>query len=347
MHIVVLAVALNTAAALQVVGHVTDALPATMHTATGGYHLSDWAWMNSQTPDHLLLHSESQKLLFCMIPKNACTEFLSLVMRLDGFPVQHWNPTAYKRQQLDVHYDTSRESLFFKRSERSHLQSILRAEVGKSPWVRAVVLRDPAERLLSAYYSKVARGYYGNLYPKNLSLGDFVSRLEEEGLNEQTDPHFRPQSYLCGLNETLEQFDIIGDFNNLQAAAQRILTALPARPNVEEILMHGWGPNRNMPLFGVSREAREQANVSSGSMMPVTHASWQSQKRGGTQQATNLLAFVEAAAEEGTTRNDGVLADLEGQLGPELRRRVERLYAMDYELLRRSRSISSAEPGQK
>jgi len=322
-------IAVDLAAALQV-SKTADVEHTKINSSEGGYDLSDWAWRNAQNPDYLLLHSETQRLLFCMIPKNACTEFLSLVMRLDGFGAKHWNPTAFHRQQLDVHYDSSRESLFFRHMDRSNLQNILRSEA----WVRAVVLRDPADRLLSAYYSKVVRGYYGDLYPHNLSIADFVSRLEEQGLDEQTDPHFRPQSYLCGLNETLEQFDVIGDFDNLQEAAERILAKLPSRLNVDELLMHGWGPNRNMPLFGVSREAREEANETSGSMMPVTHASWQEQKRGTKDSKT--LGLVEAAANEGTRRH---LA-LHAQLDESLRHRVEKLYEMDYDLLRRSRSIS-------
>jgi len=299
-----------------------------------GFHLSNWAWKNIQDANHLLLHSDVHRLMFCMIPKNACTEFLGLVMRLDGFTPVHWNPSAFGRKQLSIHYDTSREKLFFKGEERARLENILRGTVA-NPWVRAVVLRDPADRLLSAYYSKVVRGYYDDLYPKTMSLEDFVSRLEAEGVTDHSDPHFRPQSYLCGLNETLEQFDIIGKFEDLEGAAESMIAAISTpsrRLNSTKLLMEGWGPDRDMPLFGVPREQREAGHEAAQMMMPVTHARWE------IGQVDDLSGTDASQGEPQSTEDRESLAQLRDYLVSKepLHERVKALYDVDYALLERA-----------
>jgi len=187
------------------------------------FTLSAQAWSNVHFSSWLLLHSEPRHSLFCMIPKNACSEFLALMMRAHGLSSEHWNPPAHGKHQTLVHYDTAREDMFFGDGDSHVLEGILRNRT----WTKSVFLRDPVERFISAYISKVKKinKWFSQTYPSwagNLPIDRFVSVLESEGLHENTDPHFRPQSYLCGLSQTLSQYDFIGFMSNLEEDADRM-----------------------------------------------------------------------------------------------------------------------------
>ena len=106
-------------------------------------------------------------------------------------------------------------------------------------WTKATIFRDPAERLLSAYLDKVVgSGYTQNVFKidlgndannkTTLSFEEFVDlvtlppnfvngSLENvpvgHGLSANTDPHWRPQSMMCGLDFLLPHFDFVGNFN--------------------------------------------------------------------------------------------------------------------------------------
>merc|ERR1719316_1506296 len=93
---------------------------------------------------------------------------------------------------------------------------------------RAVFLRDPVHRLLSAYHSKVQTGMFDKAkgfpiaLPKTLDFESFVGHLEEYGVaHVDIDPHILAQSELCGLNETLPFMTFVGDFDNLNEDARR------------------------------------------------------------------------------------------------------------------------------
>lgn len=317
--------------------------------------LSDWAWEAAQNPNHLLLRSEKRKLLFCMIPKNACTEFLSLMMRLDGFSDNHWNPAKSSQAQVMVHFDKDREQFFFQSSGRQELENIL-VDGDQNGWVRAVFLRDPAERLLSAYRSKVMTGYYKDAgYPATLTLAEFVERLNADGLDESTEPHLRPQSFLCGLKDTIDRYNYVGDFNSLEAGANKLITKVGGDGLAEEMLNGGWGPYGNQSLFGVPRGLRE---AGSQAMMPTTNASgasWLRDAKSFTGKKPDNEPDFERSLEStdfATSLESGIFWQNEGaehmeltslmeQLDndPGLKGKVQNLYAMDYALINRARSL--------
>ena len=88
---------------------------------------------------------ESHKLLFFTVPKNSCTEFKMLFRRMMGF--EDWK----QEQPVDTTHDPSQNGLkylgSYPRVQQAHFMT--------SPeWTRAIFLRDPKERVLSAYMDK-------------------------------------------------------------------------------------------------------------------------------------------------------------------------------------------------
>lgn len=322
--------------------------------------VSDSAWKEAQDPNYLMLRDDSHKFMFCMLPKNACTEFLSLVMRISGLGEEHWNPTSAGEDQGMVHFDSAREPLWLfpalpGAEQRNEFQNILRSD-GDDGWIKAVFLRDPVERLVSAFKSKVQTGYYKDEYPKDLELEDFVGLLEKNGLDESTDPHLRPQSLLCGLGETVGQYDFVGHFDNLDLDAHRMVNMIAGDNTgfAAEMLDNGWGPYKNQSLFGVSREVREDG----GSYMPVTGSSLALPvKAGSILQAVDGVSSVAYAgqrhagfswyhrAAEASLFWNGTGAEydsqfaslLQGVIGDEaLSGRIIKLYQQDYDMLKNS-----------
>eukprot|EP00928_Gymnodinium_smaydae_P059293 TRINITY_DN42586_c0_g1_i1.p1 TRINITY_DN42586_c0_g1~~TRINITY_DN42586_c0_g1_i1.p1 ORF type:complete len:359 (-),score=48.45 TRINITY_DN42586_c0_g1_i1:318-1346(-) len=298
------------------------------------FQLSDTAWELMQHERHLLLRSESRKLLFCMLPKNACTEFLALVMRLQGFTEQHWNQQPPNR----VHFDNVRKPLFVAESERAHIEQILsgrvqRSDGGNDEWTRAVILRNPVERLFSAYTSKVKTGYFKSL--SHLSFEDFVAYLETEGLSIDSDPHFRPQAYLCGLNETLEHFNFVGSMDNLDSDAHSLVRKIGGDALAKEMLDSGWGPYGNRSLFGMSRADRDSLEAeprSAGDLSLFAMLARIDKAEAGEywiRTADEYAALVEFQREQVHE------LDAPADMSPQLVQRIERLYAMDYDLFRR------------
>lgn len=287
-------------------------------TGAPGFNVSVQTWSKAHFSPWLLLHSEPRHFLFCMIPKNACSEFLALMMRAHGLSSEHWNPPAHGMQQAFVHFDDARNDMFFGDNDRHVLEGIFRSQA----WTKSVFLRDPVERFISAYLSKIRNnGPLTKAIPSwagNLTIDQFVALLESEGLHDDTDPHFRPQSSLCGLSETLSQYDFIGFMSNLEEDADRMGTLM----GIQDMLHDGWGPDSNQSLFGAPRSVRD------GPFGMVS---------GG---------HLRAASSAGVFWTDGGSgAELEGlrvevarvRADPELEARIRAMYDQDYDLLSRAK----------
>ncbi|CAK0796936.1 unnamed protein product [Prorocentrum cordatum] len=244
--------------------------------------------------------SEAHRLLFCVIPKNAASEFLGLLMRLEGLGPEHWNPTGSRHHQMNIHADPGTLGMRVT-SRRALVEAALRGGEG---WVRAVVLRDPVQRFLSAYGSKVRHGHFKQ-YPSNMTLPQLVSQLEAEGgVGGATEFHLRPQSYISrgghARINSIERYNVVGRFDELDAFARRVVTAVAGPERASALLDRGWGYTRDQPLFAERREVREAARPG--------------------------LAMV--------TTNSRAEAALQGNAS--LRARIARLYEVDYTLLARA-----------
>ena len=94
---------------------------------------------------HHMMYNEEFKLVFCTIPKVACTEWLRMFYKMQGDPKWH----------LDPHYRGNKPQFNKLPPQRA-------TEILNDPnWTKAVFFRDPARRLLSAYLDKfVYQGSY-------------------------------------------------------------------------------------------------------------------------------------------------------------------------------------------
>jgi len=320
--------------------------------------LSQTGWASVSAYKYLMLdtHADpSRKLLFCMIPKNACTEFLSLILRMDGFTDQHWNPTAYGDLQAAVHGDETRESMFWLQHDMTLEENVRKLEFESrmdgtdgSGYQRAVFLRDPVHRLLSAYTTKVQTGMYKEAnkgypvaLPETISFEAFVDILDEHGVTfTGIDPHIRAQSELCGLNETLPYMSFVGDFDKLDEDARRMVTLVGGSRFASEMLDDGWGPNRTQSLFGVPRNVRE-AGATRG-FMPVTEGNIAGitalnvNSVGATYVREEAVLETEGSYYSNTRSEQEFVEKTANRLkrdNPELVARIQKLYAADYALI--------------
>jgi hypothetical protein len=162
------------------------------------------------------------KLAFCGIPKVGITNWLQFIRFVMGahdyvsFP--HGKPDL-----LMWSFDK--------------LQPEVQEQIWNDPeWTFAAFLRNPAERLLSAYLDKLETGKRHG----RLTFDDFLERLERElpedldckdkdfkssltGMSWCTDPHWRPQVWSCGMSEKIDRFDFIGSLDHTEQHSRALL----------------------------------------------------------------------------------------------------------------------------
>jgi hypothetical protein len=192
---------------------------------------------------HVLVSSRFRLVLFT-IPKVGCTELIKLIRRMEG--ASDW---------ADVpHYKPDRPLL----SEMSPEQAtrILQDE----SWTKAAVLRDPAERLVSAYLDKFIhspRSYVNDVFRPGghgMPFEEFLGYVLDPnidpatptGLHHRTDPHWRPQHMVGGLASFEPQLDSVGHFDTIGAWTRRLLEDVGAW---DEYGASGWGPHESDAVF--------------------------------------------------------------------------------------------------
>lgn len=153
-----------------------------------------------------LLVDEEKRIMFCPIEKVASTQFRQLFYRLSGD--ENWFEPPYHKK------DSPRLGHFPLERARDMLTS--------ATWTRAVVLRDPAKRLLSSYMHLVLNPKTPARYRtalssrhRNITWPDFVGAvLEKDGYDNI---HWTPQSQFCGLWRFHSYFNFVGNFEQLRA----------------------------------------------------------------------------------------------------------------------------------
>jgi len=97
-------------------------------------------------------------------------------------------------------------------------------------WTRAVLIREPTERLLSGFLDKILPDDDFDIN----TLEQFVEFLEQSpldvrksgqksGLTWHTDPHWRPQAWSCGLAQMLPSFQYVGGLDHVAEHTRAIL----------------------------------------------------------------------------------------------------------------------------
>lgn len=97
-------------------------------------------------------------------------------------------------------------------------------------WTRALLIREPTERLLSGFLDKILPSDDFNF----TTLEQFVEFLEQppkdvnargqkSGLTWHSDPHWRPQAWSCGLVQMLPSFQFVGGLDYVAEHTRAIL----------------------------------------------------------------------------------------------------------------------------
>ncbi|KAG7353254.1 sulfotransferase family protein [Nitzschia inconspicua] len=217
---------------------------------------------------------ESHKLLFFTVPKNSCTEWKQLFRRMMGY--EDWNKPPF----LHPHDPRTNGLSYLGTYDKDKQEEFM-----TSPeWTRAIFIRDPLERMLSAYLNK---GLSEERYIKRWCCKISPKETEEERQSEleylektnpscvplapwETQPnvdtftfetfvnefmfqcndkHWRPQSQRMYPNNW-KFLNFIGRMENLHEDAKKLLQKIGAW---DEFGSNGWGKYENMSMFERAR----------------------------------------------------------------------------------------------
>ena len=224
---------------------------------------------------------ESHKLLFFTVPKNACSTFKQLFRRMmghgDWLEGNPHNPEDNGLKYLG-HYSKDQQKEFMTSPE----------------WTRAIFVRDPLERALSAYMDKglktgpkewqpVVTGHHmkhkccqqlenlkipecrkfpmipfeNDLTEENFPFDSFVTSF----MAQCDDPHWRPQ-HLRMRRGNWKWINFVGHFENKQKDTRRLLEVIGA---YDEFGATGWGRKRIDSNATLSIFEKNLANHKTGS----------------------------------------------------------------------------------
>jgi Sulfotransferase family len=203
-------------------------------------------------------------------------------------------------------------------------------------WTRAVFLRDPAERLLSAYLDKFVKNAYtqrifkiGNLTDPNrprLTFGEFADLVAVNntrcaiptGLHTCSDPHWKPQYLTCGLDVTLPLVDFVGNFNHLAEHTRMLLERVDMWESYGKLFDDGSSStsNNSTPSKATALGCSVPPPALSTNSSPV---SWGFNQRGPSQEQTHQ-------------HSTGSQEKMDKYYTPEIMAKVRKAYDVDFAL---------------
>jgi len=225
----------------------SDCLQYTKHKHNNVHNkvTSNDAWLVPSTSAKYinLKYMAREKLLFCLIPKVASSSFIRLLSRIAGVPFK--DRKAKKRLQVQDgrNIEALRQGRYqalpsFDSLIASNMSWATRI-LNSDDWTRVAVFRDPAERLLSAYLDKIQATtafsrhkllIYADMMNltlavnsstesikqalRGISFEEFISKVYHKGLKDEWNPHWRPQSDFCGLQQLAPKLDMVMVLNH-------------------------------------------------------------------------------------------------------------------------------------
>lgn len=154
---------------------------------------------------------------FCTIEKNACSSWAAIISKLESNNVSN----------NDVNWGITHETFTVAKANKvfQNLNS-----------TRAVFVRDPLERFLSAFLDKCFSVGCKNIYcdrmrsegktksGDQITFSQAVSWILDQDLSE-LDGHFRPQANHCELDQRIDEYNVIGlmESRNLASTASCLL----------------------------------------------------------------------------------------------------------------------------
>jgi hypothetical protein len=196
------------------------------------------------------------KLIFFTIPKNSCEEFKKLFRRMEGFEDWRtsWNmpPSLYFPDQppTTLPHDPMRNGLTYLYNLTLDEASTI---INDKSWTKAIFVRDPLVRFLSAYIDKIICHNSRHPHAEGVSFPDFVT-LVESGFQ---DVHWNPQCHLIDCPKWLPAMDFIGSFEEVAKDTEILLKKTGAW---EEFGSNGWG-NGSHAIFQGTKNAAHASNT--------------------------------------------------------------------------------------
>ncbi|XP_043262341.1 carbohydrate sulfotransferase 11-like [Colletes gigas] len=196
-----------------------------------------------------ILVDEQHELLYCYVPKVACTNWKRVLMVATG----KW-PSS---DPLDIPADQAHSPGTFQRLSNYSLPEIERM---LATYDKLIVVRHPLERLLSAYRNKleakhkkssmyfqarfgkkIIKRYRRNATEESLKNGDdvtfreFVEFITDDTFNRTQNEHWKPIYQLC--QPCLVNYNLVSKYESLVEDATEVLermgvdsVAFPAKP---------------------------------------------------------------------------------------------------------------------
>ncbi len=168
------------------------------------------------------------KVIYCPIPKNACTLFKTVIVGNSDQQQQR-----FEKNKISVHAFTRQKDAGFMLSDCKYLQD--------ASYYKFAILRNPFDRLLSAYANLFIEPLRWNHplepvtknvidvvfldskqeidYKKSISFQQFIhylARTEDAAM----DYHWRPQHFFLGFDDV--SFDLLGQFEELATVVQKL-----------------------------------------------------------------------------------------------------------------------------
>ena len=186
---------------------------------------------------------EKYKLAFFTIPKVGCTVFKKLFRRMEGY--EDWNLVDDR-----MPHDPELNGL----KRLSQFSSTRALEILTSPeWTRAVFVREPKDRVLSAFLDKVVNNAHfpkkccpdrrGCVYSVGHSFESFVWAL-----TQCRDDHWNPQTWRME-GRYWAYINFVGHLSNAEEDTRKLLQKIGAW---EEYGKTGWGKSKNLPIFAAN-----------------------------------------------------------------------------------------------
>lgn len=182
--------------------------------------------------------------MFCWIPKNSCTKFKQLFSRVGG--VAQWRSTSAVHRSPNL-----TKAHFLNTSDVEQLLADPRS-------LRAVLLRDPVERFLSAYAEKIAthrechRLSRSKSTPCNYGLAAAdVARFMRDFPRWLEFDHMSPQVNFCGFKHPMVDYKRV--WNRIGYYNRTTIASVSGRlfdGRLDEPMQRGWGGAAERGMWG-------------------------------------------------------------------------------------------------
>ena len=195
------------------------------------------------------------KLLYCYIPKNSCTIFKHLFLL-----------TNAKDDDVVVNDKIHSQAHKYEPKNRTFVADKLLLD---EEWKSMVVLRDPLERLVSAYNNKCLKNatpwWCGGdkmkiSNPSFRQVADYLISEIDAGNVAKINDHYRPQYTFCGLEKYMDYFDFIIYYDKATIASETLKYIENAGIDADKYYFTNWGEYHNDTMFAT--KTKHASNIS-------------------------------------------------------------------------------------